>query len=271
MSSLKSFSGYINKNAESIANEIVRDVVEGMKLDISEQEEEQAFNMYHNLFKFLGESLIGEKEEVIPVSMIEWSKKNSEMQIRSGGDLMEIIVRYPPSREIIIDLITRISEKLELSVKETAYIIKRINKMLDISLNETILTYKRLSDQVKAETQKEILKLSAPLVPIQDDIVILPLVGYIGQENAEHIMKNVIPKISDMEVDHVIADFSGTLTINIHIADFLHQTGRALSLMGIHVVFTGLRPDIVQTIVNSRIDFSNVETYATVKQAVENL
>lgn len=72
--------------------------------------------------------------------------------------------------------------------------------------------------------------------PVKDDIVILPLIGYIDTNSAKHIMDNVVPQIAKMEVEHVIVDFTGALTINLQIAENLHQIGGALRLMGIQVV-----------------------------------
>ncbi|MEC5423815.1 STAS domain-containing protein [Virgibacillus sp. C22-A2] len=271
MTTFSTFSRYIDDNAEHLATEVVEAVLHRMKLDIPAQEEEQARIMYVEFLRYLGGSLTEEAKDVIPSALIDWSKKNSEMQASSGRDILEIVVRYPPTREIFNELITGISIDLNLSVKENAYILKRINKMLDISLTETIYSYKLLSDQFKEDTQKELLKLSAPVVPIKDGIVVVPLIGYMDTSHIEHIITNVVAIIAELEVEHVIADFSGALTINMEIAESLDQIRKVLLLMGIHVVITGLRPEIVSTVVNSGIDFSTLKSYATVKQAINNL
>ncbi|WP_158738155.1 STAS domain-containing protein [Alteribacillus sp. YIM 98480] len=265
------FSTYIHEKAEPLAVEVVDSVLNRMQLDIPDWEKEQAIAMYIELLKFFGESLMEEDKEAAPEALIKWSKKNAEMQISSDGEISEIVVRYPPTRDIFNEILTRISVELDLSLKENAYILKRINNMLDISLNETFFSFKRLSDKYKEDTQAELLKLSAPIVPIKDDIVILPLIGYIDKNRAEHIMDNVVPRIADMEVKHVIADFSGVLTINSQIALSLHQIGEMLRMMGVHVVTAGMRPELVQTVVSSNIELSGIESFANVKQALENI
>lgn len=269
MTSILRFSKYISEHTETLANEVVKAVMQKGQLDISKSEAERATDMYYNLFKFLGDSLLDQCDEVIPKSLIEWSKKNSEMQLSNGGDISDIVKRYPPTREVLNEIVTRISIELDLSIRENAAIIKQINSMLDVSLNETLLYYKRLSDQLNNNTRKELLELSAPIVPIQDGIVIVPIIGEINMERSNHIMENVVPKISKLNVTRVIVDFSGALTINGHIAHFFYQFRETLGLMGIHILVTGLRPDIVQTIIQSGIDLSSVKSFATVKQALE--
>ncbi len=271
MKSMTEVNRYISKHADSLAVEVVESAMSKMQLDISDWEKEQAIKMYVEVFSFLGEYLFVDECEKAPEALLEWSKKNSEMQAMSGGDINEILVRYPPTREVFIEIITRISIELNLSVAENAAIIKHVNKLLDISLNETFYSYIRLSNQYKADKESELLKLSAPIVPVQNDIVIVPIIGYINSNVARHVLDNVIPKIAEMEVNYVIADFSGALTLNTEIAAFLHQLAQTLSLMGVQVITTGLRADIVQSIVNGGMEIRTVRSFATVKQALENL
>ncbi|WP_087971981.1 STAS domain-containing protein [Oceanobacillus rekensis] len=268
MTPILRFSKYISEHTETLATEVVCAVMQKGQLVVSKREEERATHMYYDLFKFLGDSLLNDSDEVIPASLMEWSKKNSEMQLSSHGEISEIIRRYPPTREILNDIVTEMSIEFDLSVQENASIIKWINSMLDVSLNETLLYYKRLSNQLNEDTRKELLELSAPIVPIQDGIVIVPIIGDIDSDRAKHIMENVVPKISELDVTRVIVDFSGTLTINSDIANLFYQFGERLGLMGIHIAVTGIRPEIVQTIIHSGIDLSSVKSYATVKQAL---
>lgn len=271
MTSIKNFAVHISENTEALALEVVDAVIEKMQLNIPEWERDQAQFMYNDFFRFLGESLINDCEDEVPETLLTWSKKNSEMQLNAGGDITEIVVRYPPTRVIFNDMITRLSVEYNLSLEENALIIKKINHMLDVSLNETFFYYKKLSDKCRTEQQEELIKLSAPIVPIQDDIVIIPLIGYMDEHNVNHIVDNVIPRVAEMEVNHVIADFSGALTIDSQMVQLLQQLVRTLSLMGVEVIITGLRPDLVQTIVKAGIDISSINSFSTVKQAVERI
>lgn len=269
MSGVDQFSSYICENAHSISKEVVEYVVDRSKPGISEEEKEMALSMYVKLLSFFSESLKNESESFIPDHLIEWSKNNAQMQVNSGGKLSDIIVRYPLTRDIFTEVLVRISLELDLSTADTGLVLKGINQVLDVSLNETVLAFEQLSEQSKKELQEELLSLSAPIVPIRDEVVVLPLIGYIDEDRASFIMDNVIPKIAAMNVDYVILDFSGVLTINRHVAESLHQIGGIFRMMGINVVITGLRPELVQVAVNSSIKISAANAFSTVKQALE--
>ncbi|ANU26754.1 STAS domain-containing protein [Planococcus versutus] len=271
MSSFNVFSNYISENAKSLSTEVVDSVMQEASLEIPEWERERATPMYIELLEFFGQSLMEGGQVQVPEALVEWSKKNAELQVTSGNELSDIFIRYPVTREVFSDIFTRLSVQFELSIKESMQAVKAINAILDVSLTETLYAFERISERHQAETRVEILNLSAPIVPVLEDVVVLPLIGMIDSYRIAHILDNVIPRIAEMNVNHVIADFSGVLTIDDHVAQSVQQIGGTLRLMGIHVSLAGMRPDLVQAIVHSGIDMLDTKTYATVKQALESV
>jgi rsbT co-antagonist protein RsbR len=145
---------------------------------------------------------------------------------------------------------------------------KRFNYLLDISITETVIVFEQVKDEIIKKAQQEVLKLSVPVVPIQDKTAVLPLIGSIDSERAEYILENVILKILEMKVEYLIVDFSGILNIDTIAERYLFDIYSVLRLQGIEVMMTGIRPELAQTVVRNGIDFSSIKTYATVKQAI---
>lgn len=263
-------AAYLMDHTESLSMEIVESVIQTMGLRIPEEEKNQAIAMYIELLGFLGKSIVEDHEEV-PEDLLIWSKKNAHQQAAAGGEISEIAVRYPPTRGIFNDLLTKLSKEFGLSVEENAFIIKRVNRLLDVSLNETIFAFEKLTEQYKEKTQKEMAELSAPVVLIKEGVVVLPLIGVIDSYRARYILDKVVPKISELQVDFVITDCSGLLKIDTEIVSYLRQLSEVLQLLGINAILTGLRPELTQFIVNSGIDMSSIITFAHVKQALESI
>lgn len=264
---------HLNENANTLANRLVEGVVDKLNIEIPAWEKEMAIDMYTTLLYFFGESLSDtcRKKEEMPEELIQWSKKNAETQVASGGDISEIVVRYQPTREIFNKILTEISMDFQLTIQENSFLLRRMDLLLDVSLNETVRAFEAISIQYKQKTEKEIAALSAPIVPLKDNVIILPLIGEMDEYRADHIMKYVVPEIVNMDTDFVIADFSGILTLNTEVAALLHQIGNMLRIMGVHVITTGLRPDLVQMIVKSGINMDAAHIYGDVKQALEAL
>lgn len=268
MNPINNLANYLNVNSTSLAHEIVSGVLSEMKLVISEDEKQAAISMYENLMLYLAENLTNDIQNV-PVELIEWSRRNSKALINSETQLSDITVRYPPTREVLADLATEWTKEFNLSASEGILVNRQFNKLLDVSLGETISTFERISQQRRLEALKEIEELSSPLVPVKAGVVVLPLIGNIDSERTKHLMIKVVPKISELKVNYLIADFSGVLTINEQMARNLHQIGSVLRLLGIKVLTTGISPRLAQTAVNSGIDLSKTTAFHNVKQALD--
>lgn len=270
MASLSKVVSYMVDHAKPLAKEVVEGVIHNMQLEIPEWEKEQAISMYIEFINFLGESLI-ESKEGVPEDVIVWSKRNAEQQVSSGKKISEIIVRYSPTRDVFTELIKRISLRFKLSTEETTIILNRINSMLDISLNETVFAFEDFTDKYREEAQREMAELSAPVVLIKEGVAVLPLIGTIDSYRSTYILEKVVPKIAEQQIDYLIVDFSGILTFNEKIASYLRQLRDMFELLGINMIVTGLRPDLVQTIVNKGMDMSSIRAFQYVKEALKNI
>ena len=136
---------------------------------------------------------------------------------------------------------------------------------------ETIFAYEAYRDGLMKERQKEINELSAPIVPIQQGFAVLPLIGVIDYPRVQHLLNNVLPAISLIDTEHLIIDFSGILTIDTEVAQHIFTIYNVLQLLGIHVMFTGIRPNLSMAVVQAGIDFTAFNTFGSVKQAIESI
>nr|WP_231618159.1 STAS domain-containing protein [Fictibacillus sp. 23RED33] len=142
--------------------------------------------------------------------------------------------------------------------------------MLDVSINETVLAFERKSEEILEKTRSELRELSTPVVPIENGLAVLPLIGSIDADRTEHLMNFVLPKIPELQVECLIMDFSGIVVMDTEVAGHIFNVYRVLGLLGIEVLVTGLRPALAISAVSEGIDFSSIKTFANVKQAIES-
>ncbi|WP_432354217.1 STAS domain-containing protein [Sporosarcina sp. A2] len=270
MESVEIFVEYVKQHKEKLAQEVVDRVCLKFTVAPSEYEKEQALHTYQELWFYLSKSL-SQDDLATPDRLLEWSYNNAAMQVKKGERISIIANRYPVTRDVFADVLHEICIELEAPLSVYVVTSKRINSMLDISLNETFFAFEQMTEKGREETERELVKLSAPLVPVQDGIVILPFVGKITDDRVAAIMETILPKIAELHVDTVIADFSGLWSIDEYVARSLQQIENALGLMGIEVFITGLRPELAQTIVNSGSELTSKGYFGTVKQALERL
>ncbi|WP_415816620.1 STAS domain-containing protein [Mesobacillus thioparans] len=258
----------LQQNAETIAKEMVDSIIEMIGVEIPKQEIDQAIVVYTEYLGFLGDS-IRNADELTSVGLLEWSKANGEREAARDGRISDILLRYPPTRLVFIDKMAEICLKHEVEIEDFIWINKRVNNMLDISINETVFAFERQTSKLMKEVQDEVDILSAPVVPVQENVAVLPLVGKMDHDRARLIMERAIPQVAQEKVQSLIIDFSGIVTIDAAIAKHIFDIHNILRLLGVDSFATGMRPELAQAAVEGGVDFSRINTFATVKQAID--
>jgi len=112
-------------------------------------------------------------------------------------------------------------------------------------------------------------ELSAPLIPVFDNITILPLVGTIDTERAKRIMENLLHGVAKYRSEVVLIDITGVPVVDTMVAHHIIQAAEAVRLVGAKCLLVGIRPEIAQTIVNIGIDLNQIITKNTLQKGIE--
>jgi rsbT co-antagonist protein RsbR len=141
-------------------------------------------------------------------------------------------------------------------------IIGGLKYIADITdLKRLIEERERLSD--------EIMKVSTPVIEVWEDVLMLPLIGTLDTERAEEMMERLLGEIVKHEAVVVILDVSGIPAIDADVAQHLIKTASAARLLGSKVIFTGVRPDMTETMVSIGIDLSEIDTRRTLREGLK--
>ena len=146
---------------------------------------------------------------------------------------------------------------------------KQINKLVDQFLNYFFMSYSNYKDQL-LQAQKELVdNLSVPLLPLTASMSILPLVGAVDEHRLSTIEDKVIAQIGATRIEVLIFDLSGVVHMETKVIHrFLDILG-GISMMGCQAVITGIRPEIVKTMIANGITFENKAiTKGTLQQAL---
>lgn len=270
MEPIQKVSNYLVDHAETIIQEIMDGALKNFTINITEEDLERAVEKNVQFLVLLAESLqesTHSAEEVLK----EWSKQTGEEEAKVFDQFSSVMKPYAINRLLYLQKISQISMNHGLSTEDVVKINNRFCYLMDISMTETIYAYEMYRDKLMKDHQKEINELSAPIVPIQDGVAVLPLIGAIDYTRVQHLLNYVVPSIPSLKVDHLIIDFSGILAIDTEIAQHIFTIHNVLGLLGIHVLFSGIRPNLSMTVVKAGIDFTSFDTYGSVKQAIDSL
>lgn len=164
---------------------------------------------------------------------------------------------YAPHAFSAADLATieQMARQLAL-VLENARLIEHIQRQV-LELQAAQQTERALQSQVRA--------LSAPLVPIYEQIVVMPLVGEINDERAQQIIERLLEGVTGQQASVVLLDITGVEMIDTGVANYLIQAATACRLLGAEVIVTGIAPAVAQTLVHLGLNLEALLTSANLQ------
>ncbi|MFP4437144.1 MAG: PAS domain S-box protein [Chloroflexaceae bacterium] len=136
-------------------------------------------------------------------------------------------------------------------------------KAAEATLRQTISQEEIIRAQ--AATLRE---LSTPLIPINDQVMVMPLIGTIDSYRTQQVMDSLLQGIAANHAQIAIIDITGVPVVDSQVADALVRAARAVRLLGARVVLTGIRPEVAQTLVGLGIDLSGIVTRGSLQSGI---
>lgn len=146
---------------------------------------------------------------------------------------------------------------------------QEINNRVDMFLNSFFIHYSTYKDSLIKAQRKLVENLSVPIIPINDTISILPLIGSIDRNRIDILKEKVLTEVSNLRIQTLIIDLSGIASMEQEIIYDLLKIIDGISMMGCSTVITGLRKEVVKEMTSLGIDFSpNTQKLGTLQQAL---
>ncbi len=128
-----------------------------------------------------------------------------------------------------------------------------------------LATYINITERKRAEAtvlaQTALLQeLSTPVIPLNDQIVVMPLVGSIDSQRAQQVLETLLTSIAEAHAQVAIVDITGVPMVDTQVANALIWAAQAVQLLGAQVVLTGIRPEVAQTVVGLGVELRGITT-----------
>ena len=146
---------------------------------------------------------------------------------------------------------------------------RALAKVMFLDLGLAIDAYVFERDRTIRSQQREIEKLSTPVLQLRDGLLILPVVGMLDARRAQQLTEQLLEAIRTRRGKVVVLDITGVAAVDSRVANHLIQTVDAARLMGTTAIVTGVSPEVAQTLVSLGINLGNVATVADLQGGVD--
>jgi len=157
----------------------------------------------------------------------------------------------------------------KLNAKDYGTAVRAVTKLINFDTAIVVDTFMKLTSKTISEQSQALMEMSTPVTALWDNILMLPVIGIIDSKRSQDIMNAMLSKISATQSKIIILDISGVAVVDTAVANYLIKITKATNLMGCECLISGISPAIAQTIVELGIDVEDVQTTATLRDALQ--
>jgi len=122
--------------------------------------------------------------------------------------------------------------------------------------------------------ERQIEALSAPLIPLRDDVVILPIVGELDPRRSVKISDGLVTGVFDLSARVAIIDLTGARVTDDREQDeqalaIINRAFESVHLMGVQVILTGMQPEVAARLTESVIGMDGVDTESSLQSGID--
>ncbi|WP_437644256.1 AAA family ATPase [Sorangium sp. So ce362] len=132
------------------------------------------------------------------------------------------------------------------------------------------------AERERSAAQAEILRvqeerladMAAPLLPITESIVVMPLIGVLDDARASQVLATALEGSVRTRAQVVILDITGVRQLDAAPAAILARTASALRLVGAQAILTGVRPEAAKLLVRDAAGLGGLLTLGTLQSGM---
>ncbi|WP_282142126.1 STAS domain-containing protein [Cytobacillus oceanisediminis] len=210
-------------------------------------------------------------EDTFNENMEEWAITVAESRVDSNTPIFQVLEALSNVRETYWHFVEKFinENKSEVTADDVLKWSTIINKAFDKLINKFSEKYYQLTTNRLVAQQSLINELGTPVIPIKDHTAVLPLIGNIDTERARILLEEIPKKCAKEDVEHLFIDLSGVAIIDTMVAHQIFSLTTALKLLGVRSTISGISPEVAQTSIQLGLDFTGINTYGTLKQALK--
>ncbi|WP_025783888.1 STAS domain-containing protein [Sporosarcina sp. D27] len=233
---------------------------------------EQTLREQNNLTnRTIASSLLGPSGN-FEAQKAEWAELIAKSRIASNTSISEVVDAISRVRKVFWRQVERFVGQQTETVPVA--VVLQWGETIHLAFDELLTAFSDMyfilmTTRLNAQ-QSLIDELSSPIIKINENIGILPLVGDIDTERAKAILEVVPAKCMESDILKLFIDLSGVSIIDTMVANQIYEVIQVLNLLGVKSTITGIRPEIAQTSIQLGLDFSTIETHSSLQQALKD-
>ncbi|SDM86701.1 RsbT co-antagonist protein RsbRA [Sediminibacillus halophilus] len=250
------------ENSDTIVQMWLEEISKGRQNDYTSTISEELFESTNR--EFVNVIFASVEKQGITTALEDFS----ERLVNLGWPLSYLTDGLQSFRRVTINYI--LSEQNQVGTEYFSEVLQAVDNWVDPIINKLVNEYSGSWEHIVSLQRVALQELSAPLIPVMENITVMPLIGTIDTERAKLIMENLLDGVIKHNAEVVLIDITGVPVVDTMVAHHIIQAAEAVRLIGSTCILVGIRPEIAQTIVNLGIDLSKFPTKSSLRKGFQS-
>ncbi|WCK53174.1 STAS domain-containing protein [Aneurinibacillus sp. Ricciae_BoGa-3] len=126
----------------------------------------------------------------------------------------------------------------------------------------------RLVEERTKELNDLITDLSVPVIPVLNDILVIPLISKYDNHRAEELMSKALTGLTSHQAKYLVLDLTAIKEIDEYTISLLHKLVAATRLVGGVCILVGIGADLAVKIIDSDFNTEEIITFSTLQHGI---
>ena len=112
-------------------------------------------------------------------------------------------------------------------------------------------------------------ELADPIIPVQEGVVVLPLIGHVDETRATRVVTTLLEGIAAHRARVVVIDVTGLPMVDSRLAQSLVRMAQGARLLGATCVLSGLRTEVAHVLARQDVNLDVLITSTDLQSGIE--
>ena len=173
-----------------------------------------------------------------------------------------------PVRDVVIGVLHRSTGERRWLLVTAMPKLGPDGAVLEVVSTFTDITGRRRVEETVRAQARRIAELSAPLIPIDDRILVVPLIGELDLKRAQRLLESLTEGVVARKARTIIVDVTGVPELDITGVEALRRSAGAVRLLGARMMLSGVRPNVASAMVEQPGEHAPFEAHASLERAI---
>ncbi|WML48820.1 STAS domain-containing protein [Neobacillus sp. PS3-34] len=265
----KIISDKLAAHADEIVKKMLGNMMEFYNYQFkSKEEEEKTAKIFLQCVHIIAEGL---RDGEVQTRASSWGETIGVLSVESGAELGESIKSMTIYKKVIWAFVQQESLLQKVPYEVIIDIIADIDHIFNLIVFGFSNAFTKNAKGLLKKSEELYLKISVPIVPISKTVAILPLVGEITETRSEILITDTLNSCVKNRFETLVIDLSGVYEVDLIGIEVLYKLIRALNLLGVSPMITGMRAEISQTFTQLGIYLDKVVFFNSLEQALQSI